>query len=56
MTDTPKPVIAMVQGATLLLLVDGRQVSLPVGCMIYAAEIAEAINRVTGETLAGEED
>lgn len=55
MDGTPKPVIAMCQGQTLILLVDGRQTSIAVGSMAYAAELAAAINTVTGETMAPEE-
>lgn len=50
--ETPKPVIGMCQGQTLLLLVDGRQIAIPCGSMIYAAELAAAINEVTSEILA----
>lgn len=49
--ETPVPVIGMVQGQTLLLLVGGRQIVIPCGSMMYAAELAEAINRVTSETM-----
>lgn len=48
---TPGPVIGMCQGQNLIVLVEGRQVVIPCGCMIYAAELAAAINEVTSELL-----
>lgn len=56
MNDAPKPVIAMLQGTSLILVVDGRQISIEVGSMIYAAELAGAINTVTGETMSPSDD
>lgn len=44
--ERKNPVIAMVQAGDLILLVSGRQIPVPVGDMIYAAELAEAINKL----------
>lgn len=55
MSETPKPVIGMCQGQTLIVVVEGHQISIDVGSMVYAAELAEAINTVTGETMAPED-
>lgn len=52
--ETPKPVIGMCQGPTLILLVDGRQIVIPCGSMIYAAELAAAINEVTSDVMSGD--
>jgi hypothetical protein len=51
-SEVATPVIGMVQGQTLLLLVNGRQIAVPCGSMMYAAELAEAINNFTSEVLA----
>lgn len=57
MSQNPtKPVVAMLQGQMLILLCDGRQSVLHVGDMIYAAELAEAINAVTSEHMSGGSD
>ncbi len=48
-SDAPKPVIGMCQGGNLILLVDGRQIVIPVGSVVYAAELAHAVNAVTGD-------
>jgi len=48
MSENPNVVIAMVQGGNLLLVQPrlGKQTLLVIGDIIYAAELAEAINNV----------
>ena len=54
--NKPRPVIGMLRGTFLTLLANGNQTRIDVGCMIYAAELAEAINRVTFEHTATDEE
>ncbi len=51
MSDEPKFAMGMVQGAALLLLVEGQTIKVDVGSALYAAELAAAINKVTGEAM-----
>lgn len=47
MSEQITPVIAMCRGGKLILLCGGRQTVIDVGSMIYAGELAEAINGVS---------
>lgn len=51
MSETFTPVIAMVQGGMLILLSGSAQSSLRVSSPSYAAELAAAINAVTGDVM-----
>lgn len=54
MSEQITPLIGMCQGGKLILLCGGRQTVIDVGSMIYAGELAEAINAVT--SISGEGD
>lgn len=54
MSEQITPLIGMCQGGKLILLCGGRQTVIDVGSMIYAAELAEAINTVTSSSAEGD--